>query len=62
MGQQVPGGPGWAFRNSGIMIDCESPGTMDKDQDFPASIEVQLLGGDTGERPTASVRAGAPTS
>ena len=46
MGDQVKGGPGWAFRNSGLMLHGELPETMEKDQDFPASIEVQLLGGD----------------
>lgn len=46
IGQQVKGGPNWAFRNSGIMLHCQDPKTMDKDQDFPVSIEVQLLGGD----------------
>ncbi|MHC4205682.1 MAG: 3-keto-disaccharide hydrolase [Planctomycetota bacterium] len=46
LGDQTPGGPGWAFRNSGIMIHCQSPESMRKDQDFPVSIEVQLLGGD----------------
>jgi hypothetical protein len=45
-GEQLKGGPGWAFRNSGIMIHSESPQTMEKDQEFPASLEVQLLGGD----------------
>ncbi|MBX3442000.1 MAG: DUF1080 domain-containing protein [Planctomyces sp.] len=45
-GEQCPGGPGWAFRNSGIMIHGEPPENMTLDQDFPASIEVQLLGGD----------------
>ncbi|MBX3439992.1 MAG: DUF1080 domain-containing protein [Planctomycetaceae bacterium] len=45
VGDQVPGGPNWAFRNSGIMIHGESPETMTRDQDFPTSIEVQLLGG-----------------
>jgi hypothetical protein len=45
VGDQTPGGPGWAFRNSGIMIHCQSPESMRKDQDFPVSIEVQLLGG-----------------
>ena len=45
VGDQCPGGPGWAFRNSGIMVHGEDPKTMTKDQDFPASIEVQLLGG-----------------
>ncbi len=55
-GDQAPGGPGWAFRNSGIMIHGQSPESMGKDQDFPISIEVQLLGGrETGERSTANL-------
>ena len=56
LGQQVPGGPGWAIRNSGVMIHGESPQTMEKDQEFPASIEVQLLGGNgTDPRTTANL-------
>jgi hypothetical protein len=56
VGEQAPGGPGWAFRNSGIMIHGQPPETMAKDQKFPVSIEVQLLGGrGTGERPTGNV-------
>ena len=56
VGEQADGGPGWAIRNSGIMIHGEDPETMGKDQDFPASIEVQLLGGNgTDERPTANI-------
>jgi len=55
-GDQCKGGPGWAIRNSGVMLHGESPETMDKDQDFPASIEVQFLGGaGSGERPTANL-------
>jgi hypothetical protein len=55
-GEQVPGGPGWAFRNSGVMLHGQSPESIRKDQDFPVSIEVQLLGGSaTGERATANV-------
>ncbi|MBX3177055.1 MAG: DUF1080 domain-containing protein [Candidatus Hydrogenedentes bacterium] len=55
-GEQVPGGPGWAFRNSGIMVHGQDPATMDIDQDFPVSIEVQLLGGDgEKERTTANL-------
>lgn len=50
VGEQAKGGPGWALRNSGIMIHGERPETIAKDQDFPASIEVQLLGGD-GKNP-----------
>ena len=55
-GAQAPGGPGWAVRNSGIMVHSQSARSMGKDQDFPISIEVQLLGGSgTGERPTANL-------
>ncbi len=45
VGEQCPGGPDWAYRNNGIMIHCQSPESMDINQDFPVSIEVQLLGG-----------------
>lgn len=56
VGQQVPEGPGWALRNSGLMLHCQSPESMAKDQKFPVSIEVQLLGGgETGERTTANL-------
>lgn len=54
LGDQCSGGPGWAFRNSGVMIHGEDPKTMGKDQDFPASIEVQLLGGNGKDRRTTS--------
>lgn len=56
LGEQVPGGPTWGLRNSGIMIHGQSAESMEKDQDFPVSIEVQLLGGTgSGDRPTANV-------
>jgi hypothetical protein len=56
VGDQVQGGPGWGFRNSGAMIHCQPPETMGKDQEFPVSIEVQFLGGSgRGKRPTANV-------
>jgi hypothetical protein len=45
IGEQSKNGPGWAIRNSGIMVHGQSPESMGKDQDFPVSIEVQLLGG-----------------
>jgi hypothetical protein len=50
LGEQVKGGAGWALRNSGIMVHGQSPASMRLDQDFPVSIEVQLLGGD-GKNP-----------
>jgi hypothetical protein len=46
VGDQSKEGPGWATRNSGIMVHGQTPESMGKDQDFPVSIEVQLLGGD----------------
>ncbi|MCS7305825.1 MAG: DUF1080 domain-containing protein [Thermoguttaceae bacterium] len=55
-GEQCPGAPKWALRNSGIMIHCQDPKTMTLEQGFPVSIEVQLLGGlGQGERPTANL-------
>ncbi len=56
VGDQCPGGPEWAIRNSGVMIHGQKPESMRKDQDFPVSIEVQFLGGDgTRTRPTGNV-------
>lgn len=56
VGDQCPGGPGWAFRNNGIMIHSQSAASMGLDQNFPVSLEVQLLGGNgTDERPNANV-------
>jgi hypothetical protein len=56
VGQQAAGGPSWAIRNSGLMIHGESADTMGKDQEFPASIEVQLLGGNgSQDRTTANL-------
>ena len=55
-GEQCAGGEGWALRNSGVMIHGEDPAAMPIDKDFPASIEVQFLGGAaTGERTTANL-------
>jgi hypothetical protein len=56
VGDQVKGGPGWAFRNNGLMIHGQSAESMELDQDFPTSIEVQLLGGNgTDERSTMNL-------
>lgn len=56
MGEQVKGGPGWATRNSGAMLHAQAPETMGLQQDFPISLEMQLLGGDgQHERHTANL-------
>jgi hypothetical protein len=44
-GEQIEGGAGWALRNSGIMVHGQTPESMGLKQNFPVSIEVQLLGG-----------------
>jgi hypothetical protein len=56
IGTQVPGVPDWAFKNSGVMFHAQSPESMQKDQDFPISLEAQFLGGNgVDERPTANL-------
>jgi hypothetical protein len=56
IGEQVTGGPGWAFRNNGMMLHSQAPESMTIDQEFPASIEAQMLGGNgTDVRATGNV-------
>ena len=54
--EQVINGPGWAFRNNGMMLHSQTPDSMTLDQEFPVSMEVQLLGGNgADERSTANI-------
>ncbi len=62
VGQQVNGGPGWAMRNNGLMLQSPDPKTMMKDQDFPISIEVQLLGGLSDGKPRTTANLCTPGS
>ena len=58
VGDQVKGAPptlAWAIRNNGLMLHSQAPKTMLKDQDFPISIEVQLLGGYGKPRSTVNL-------
>jgi len=56
VGEQVTNGPGWAFRNNGIMLHSQDPASMTVEQEFPVSIEAQMLGGNgLDPRPTANV-------
>ena len=59
VGEQASQGPGWAIRNSGVMVHGQKPETMTIDQDFPSSIEVQLLGGD-GKNPRTTLNLCTP--
>lgn len=55
-GEQVTNGPGWAYRNNGVMLHSQSAASMLLDQDFPASIEAQMLGGNGSDaRPNGNV-------
>lgn len=45
-GDQLPGGPEWAFRNNGFMLHSQHPSEMEIDQNFPHSIEMQFWGND----------------
>jgi len=56
LGEQTPGGESWNVRNSGIMLHSQSAKSNDLHQDFPVSIEIQLLGGlDKGSRTTGNL-------
>jgi len=62
VGQQVAGGPAWANRNNGVMLHSPHPKTMLKDQDFPISLEVQLLGGLSDGKPRSTANLCTPGS
>lgn len=50
----------WAIRNNGLMLHSPHPKTMLKDQDFPISIEVQLLGGLSNGKPRTTANLCTP--
>ena len=56
IGEQIEGGPKWAYANSGAMLQGQHPDTMEVGQKFPESIEFQFLGQDaTGTRNTGAI-------
>ncbi|GEO06604.1 hypothetical protein AAE02nite_42680 [Adhaeribacter aerolatus] len=55
-GNQTPGGATWNVRNSGIMFHSQSAESLTLGQEFPVSLEIQLLGGlGSGERNTGNL-------
>jgi hypothetical protein len=56
-GPQAKGAPEYTILNSGIMIHSQDPATILKEQDWPISVEVQLLAGlpDGKPRPTGNM-------
>lgn len=57
VGEACQGTPSYAIKNSGVMFHSQDPKTMLKEQDWPISVEMQLLAGLTrGEsRPTGNM-------
>jgi hypothetical protein len=55
-GRWLPDVENWQQSNSGAMLHGQPPETMSRDQEFPVSIEVQLLGAERAEpSPTANL-------
>ncbi len=57
VGEMMPDAPNYVIRNSGIMFHSQSPYTMPINQDWPISVEFQLLGGlgNGNPRPTGNM-------
>ena len=49
-GQQLEGGPAYAYLNSGVMLHSQSAASVTKNQWFPVSLELQLLASDDKEK------------
>ncbi|WP_245828748.1 3-keto-disaccharide hydrolase [Salegentibacter holothuriorum] len=49
--------PGYTYRNSGVMFHSQDPKTILKNQDWPISVEYQMLAdaGDGNPRPTGNM-------
>ncbi|MEC5144801.1 DUF1080 domain-containing protein [Chitinophaga sp. 212800010-3] len=57
VGKWEPTAPEYTLLNSGVMFHSQDPHTMPKEQDWPISVEMQLLGGlgDGKPRPTGNM-------
>jgi hypothetical protein len=56
VGKQVSGAPSWAYKNSGIQLHSQAPETMGRAQEFPVSVEFDMVGGRLfGSHPTGDV-------
>ncbi len=55
--QWLEDAPGYAYRNSGIMFHSQAPNSILKEQDWPISVEYQMLvdRGDGNPRPTGNM-------
>jgi hypothetical protein len=55
--QWMKDAPGYTYRNSGVMFHSQAPETILKEQDWPISVEYQMLAdaGDGNPRPTGNM-------
>lgn len=54
--QWMEDAPGYTYRNSGIMFHSQDPKTILREQDWPISVEYQMLADEgKGRRPTGNV-------
>jgi len=69
VGQQASGAPSWAYKNSGIQLHSQAPESMGRNQEFPVSVEFDIVGdrrfsrhptGDVCQNGTRVKIAGAP--
>lgn len=44
VGKQVAGAPSWAYKNSGIQLHSQAPESMGRAQEFPVSVEFDIVG------------------
>jgi hypothetical protein len=44
VGEVFADAPGYCFRNSGVMVHSQSAESMDETENWPVSVEIQLLG------------------
>ncbi|HWN89529.1 MAG TPA: DUF1080 domain-containing protein [Chitinophagaceae bacterium] len=56
VGDHLPDAPGWADRNSGVMLHSQSAQSVNLNQNFPVSLEFQFLCGNGKDTvPTGNV-------
>ncbi len=57
-GELTPGAPSWGFRDGGVQYHCQSPGSLQLNQQFPVCLEYNLHGGNgKDERPVGEICA-----
>src|SRR5260221_4758805 len=60
VGEQLKGGAVWNVRNSGVMLHSQPASSLLKDQAFPVSLEMQLLGGLSDGKPRTTANLCTP--